>query len=146
MRFTEIDLQIEAIMWFGVDKNGYIFVCHSSWLPNIPEFVCNNKEETEFLDKYFMKYLEMKDDDWGESNFYIEKGISYFDGIIEEIPPDKDFELYPYWYRQLGEVKNPLHFAQLPKKIQKIMNFHRMDIDITKTKYFYVEKAKFDNN
>ena len=84
----------------------------------------------------------MKDDDWGESNFYIEKGISYVDGIIEEIPPDKDFELSPYWYRQLGEVKNPLHFDQLPKKIQKIMNFHRMDIDITKTKYFYVEKSK----
>ena len=136
MRFTEIDLQIEAIMWFGVDKNGYIFVCHSSWLPNIPEFVCNNKEETEFLDKYFMKYLEMKDDDWGYPPVLSEKALYSFGGIVEDEPESKeDFKTHPYWYKKWGGAQNPLHFDQLPKKIQKIMDSHRIDVDITKTDY-----------
>ena len=143
MRYDEVDLQVQAVMWYGVDKNGYIFVCHSSWMPNIPEFVCRSKEETECLENYFMEYIGISEYDWGEVDFYIEKGISYFDVITDDIPPiDKDFATYPYWYREWIHGKSPLlHFDQLPKNIQEIMDSHRIDIDITKDKYFYVEDA-----
>lgn len=34
MEYTEIDLQIEDIMWFSVDKNGYVLECSfkSGWI------------------------------------------------------------------------------------------------------------------
>ena len=55
MRYTEIDLQIEDIMWFGIDLNGYIFSCTTAGAANVPEFVCKSKEQTEFLADYFIE-------------------------------------------------------------------------------------------
>ena len=49
MRISIIDLQCEDIMWFGVDKNNYIFECTSAGCGNVPEFVCCSKENTNKL-------------------------------------------------------------------------------------------------
>ena len=50
MRITEIDLQCEDIMWFGVDNQNHIFACTSAGCGNVPEFVCKSKENTTFLE------------------------------------------------------------------------------------------------
>ncbi len=142
MRFDEGDLCCWNITWFGVDKNGYIFECISEVSANVPEFVCKSQEETEFLEEYLMEYLGIDEDDWGYPPVLSEKGLYSFGGIVEDEPESKeDFKTHPYWYKKWGESNNPLHFDQLPKKIQKIMDSHRIDVDITKTDYLYVEDA-----
>ena len=35
MRYEIIDLQIEDIMWFGIDNNGYIFECTSGGIGKV---------------------------------------------------------------------------------------------------------------
>lgn len=47
MRITEIDLQCEDIMWFGIDN--HIFECTSAGCGNVPEFVCESKKNTKIL-------------------------------------------------------------------------------------------------
>lgn len=142
MRFDEGDLCCWNITWFGVDKNGYIFECISEVFANVPEFVCKSQEETEFLEESLMEYLGIDEDDWGYPPVLSEKGLYSFGGIVEDDPESKeDFETHPYWYKKWGEAKNPLHFDRLPKNIQKIMDSHRIEVDITKTDYLYVEHA-----
>lgn len=47
MRITEIDLQCEDIMWFGIDSHNHIFGCTSAGCGNVPEFVCKSKQNTD---------------------------------------------------------------------------------------------------
>ncbi|MBD5101435.1 MAG: hypothetical protein HDT27_01825, partial [Subdoligranulum sp.] len=58
VRYTDIDLQIWDILWFAVDKNGYIGAFTSGGSNVVPEFVCCSKEETEILENYFSEYLK----------------------------------------------------------------------------------------
>ena len=62
MRYTEIDLQIEDVMWFGIDRNGFVISCTTAGIGNVPEFVCRSKEETEKLYDFFSAKLSDKAD------------------------------------------------------------------------------------
>lgn len=53
MRYTEIDLQCEEIMWFGIDNNGCIFMCATGGCGNVPEFICKSKENVGILEEFF---------------------------------------------------------------------------------------------
>lgn len=144
MRLTEIDLQIQNTIWFGVDKNGYIFICISEVMARIPEFVCKSKEETNLLKKYFFKILGIDSKkDFDNDLILSQKGLFCFHGIVESIPKDEDFDTHPYWYRKSKEFspKSPLHFDQLPKNIQEIMDSHRVDVDVFHDVYMNVEHA-----
>lgn len=44
MKYSEIDLQIEDIMWFAIDKQNYILAFTLGGYGNIPKFVCRSKE------------------------------------------------------------------------------------------------------
>ena len=57
MRITEIDLQCEDIMWFGIDINGVVFECTSGGIGCVPSFVCESKETTEMLEDFFLTRL-----------------------------------------------------------------------------------------
>lgn len=59
MRFSEIDLQCEDIMWFAVDENNAVVAFTSGGCGNIPEFVCCSREETEALENFFMNEAEI---------------------------------------------------------------------------------------
>ena len=39
MKYTEIELQYEDIMWFGVDRNGVVFECTSGGVGCVPLFL-----------------------------------------------------------------------------------------------------------
>lgn len=58
MRYSVFDLQVEDIMWFGMDTNGMIFACTSAGCANVPEFVCESREINELLCDFFMNKLE----------------------------------------------------------------------------------------
>ena len=53
MRFSEIDLQIEDLMWFGVDTQGCIVEFTTGGSANVPEFVCRSREDAETLENCF---------------------------------------------------------------------------------------------
>lgn len=55
MRYTEIDLEIEDVMWFAIDQRGHIGCFTSGGHGNIPEFVCRSREDNEAICDYFME-------------------------------------------------------------------------------------------
>jgi len=99
----------------------------------------NNGIVSDEIREIFKNYLP-------ESN-YIElalKGITPFE-ILDGLTPlqDGEFKKHPYHYRKVIEPTSILntkllHFNQLPENIQKIMNSHRVDIDVQKNDYFYI--------
>lgn len=141
MRFSKVDLQCEDIMWFGVDKNEYIFACTSGGIGNIPEFVCKSKEETERLRNFFTDSLPTKtkgqllipEEDTllcQDGMNLAKKGIYCFD-----VSDDGDE------YVKISEPCVPLKIYELPQKIQKLMNKHFVDINISEKNTFSVEHA-----
>ncbi len=46
MTYSEIDLQCEDLLWFGVDRAGRVFCCTTAGQGNVPPFVCRSREET----------------------------------------------------------------------------------------------------
>ena len=143
-RICEDDISCSNIRWYGVDKNGYIFSCTTAnGSYNIPEFACCDSEETVFLDRFFIFKFDKKTDVPNFQSIPPEldlKGITCFDTLIEDFDSgnEKEFNKYPYWYKKISQPNELLHFDQLPKNIQKLMNSHRMDIDIQKEDYFFV--------
>lgn len=58
MKYTELDLQIEDIMWFGIDKNGLIFEATTGGCANFSAFAINSKEDNEQLIDYLLNLSE----------------------------------------------------------------------------------------
>lgn len=143
MRITEIDLQCEDIMWFGVDNRNHIFECTSAGYGNVPEFVCQSRENTEALSMYFMDELDRFTDTklfvkYDETNQLLSdciqlscKGIYCFD-ICEEDEQQ---------YTKITEPLEPLSYDVLPQKIRDILADNRVDIDVMKVKNICVEHA-----
>ena len=143
MRITEIDLQCEDIMWFGIDNQNHIFECTSAGCGNVPEFVCKNKENTEMLSEYFMEELN----EFTQEKLLVEcvdtnqllkdcirlsrKGIYCYD-IYE-----KDEQQYV----KIVEPVEPLYYDKLPQKIQEIFNDNRVSINVAVDSIINVEHA-----
>lgn len=143
MRITEIDLQCEDIMWFGIDIQNHIFGCASAGCGNVPEFVCQSKENTEALLKFFMDELK----EFTQAKLLVEyidtnqllkdciqlsrKGIYCFDVYREN----------EQQYAKIVEPVEPLKYDMLPQKIKDIFFDNKVAIDVVKEKIIGVRHA-----
>lgn len=143
MRITEIDLQCEDIMWFGIDNKNHVFECTSAGCGNVPEFVCQSRENTEILTIFFMDELC----EFTQAKLLVEyldanpllndcirlsrKGIYCFDMY-------KDNEQQ---YEKIAEPVEPLNYDMLPQKIKDIFAVNRVNIDVMREKIISVKHA-----
>ena len=145
MRYTEIDLQIEDIMWFGIDLNCYIFSCTTAGTANVPEFVCKSKEQTEFLADYFIEKLEKTTAETLETPYIdnplmndavllAQKGVFVFDAVTNNIEHNGE-------YGKIVSPKTPIQYVALPDDIKKLLQDHIVPVDAAKEKYICVKHA-----
>ena len=143
MRITEIDLQCEDIMWFGIDSHNHIFECTSAGCGNVPEFVCKSKEVTEKMLEFFMNELN----EFTEENLLVEyvntnqllkdcirlsrRGIYCFDIYREN----------EQQYVKIVEPVRPLDYDELPQRIKDVFSDNRVDVDVMTQKIINVDHA-----
>ncbi|MDD6385771.1 hypothetical protein [Lactobacillus equicursoris] len=141
MRYSEVDLQIEDIMWFGIDVQGHIIAFTSGGYGCVPEFVCRSKEETQKIENFFMNELQRSTSgklllaDNGskltkDAILLAEKGVFSYD-------VSKDGSRY----NKIAVPKRPLNLNLLPKRIQNVIRDHKVDTNAEKSKYVIVEHA-----
>lgn len=144
MRYTEIDLQIEDIMWFGIDRNGFVISCTTAGIGNVPEFVCRSKEETEKLNNFFSAKLSDKADYSlhvkkenneliNESIALAKKGIFCFDAVVDDAHYGE--------YKKISSPSTPLSYRTLPLEIQNIIGDHQIDIDVMQSSVLSIPHA-----
>ena len=130
MRYTEIDLQCEDIMWFGVDANGHILAFTSGGCGGVPEFVCRSKEETEQLEKFFLEEAVPSSEGCmkipadgtplsDDARMLSQKGLFIYDVSFDEGHTDE--------YALIAEPVTPLHINNLPKNIAVILRDHMIE-------------------
>ena len=144
MRYTEIDLQIEDVMWFGIDRNGFVISCTTAGIGNVPEFVCRSKEETEKLYDFFSAKLSDKadyslnvkkeDNDLiNEAIALAKKGVFCFDAVVDDNHYGE--------YRKISSPNTPLSYRTLPLEIQNIIGDHQIDIDVIQSNMLSIPHA-----
>ncbi len=144
MRYSEIELQCEDIMWFGVDSNGRIFTCVSAGIGCVPEFVCRSREESETLLEYFTETLSVSTEGnravGQQNNPLIEeclmlssKGLYCFDVDTTEI--------YGDFYRKVSYPTRELLLSDLPEHIKDILSDHIVSADVSITDKLTVPHA-----
>ena len=141
MKYTEMELQCNDIMWFGIDRNGIVFEATSGGCANVPAFVIESKEETETLRDYFLNlpegnsesiFLEKLDPDYpaySDCLSLTKNGITCFD------VSDEDENAY----KKIAISKTPLKIESLPVNIQNILVTHKIDIDVLDSMFLSVE-------
>lgn len=145
MRYSAFDLQIEDIMWFGIDAKGMIFACTSAGCANVPEFICESREINEQICDYFMNKLERITTEVLETSYennvlindavkLSQKGIFCFDAVINDVTHANE-------YIRISSPSVPLSFEDLPDFIKNIFKDHVVNVDIAKTKYLQVKHA-----
>ena len=144
MRYSEIDLQTEDIMWFAVDNLNHVLAFTSGGCGNVPEFICRSKEDTELLETFFMEKLSKStegvlfvDSDGSplaeDSLNLAEKGIYSYDVSFEDEHKDE--------YVRIAAPKVPLQVEQLPDEIRKILMDHKIAANAATDKYLRVKHA-----
>lgn len=144
MKYSEIDLQCEDIMWFGVDKNGYVFECTTGGIGCVPAFVCESREETEHLADFFLDTLVQKTignllvDENGsplavDCKTLSSKGVFCFDVAVDDNRPDE--------YKKVSFPQDPLRISELPDDIKRELSSHLVDLDVSKQDYIRVQHA-----
>lgn len=139
MRITSIDLQCEDIIWFAIDKNGYVLEFTSGGIGNVPEFICADRETNELLVDFFMNTLEAttsenlivdyEDNDlMNDAIILSRKGIYCFDARRDS-------------YDKICFPTIPLSLEKLPKEIQKIMENRCIDADAVTSRTIHVSHA-----
>lgn len=134
MRYSEIDLQCEDIIWFGIDSNERIFACFSGGIGCVPEFVCRSREETELLLDYFtdtqpaftkgnLHILQNNNSLIEDCLSFSSKGVYCFDVDTEET--------YGDFYRKVSHPDKELYLSDLPEKIRDIMADHAINVDVS---------------
>ena len=134
MRYSEIDLQSEDIMWFGVDSNGRIFACVSGGIGCVPEFVCRSREENESLLEFFTERLPISTEGkrYGsqKSNTLIEeclllssKGLYCFDVDTYETCGD--------YYMKITYPKVEVLLSDLPVYVRELLADHTINADVS---------------
>ena len=145
MRYTEIDLQINDIMWFGIDMDGFIFTCTTAGTANVPEFVRMSKEQTELLADFFMEKLETTTEEILETPYIdnalindaiilSKKGLFVFDAVPDDLAHEGD-------YIRISSPQTPIQFTKLPDEIQNLLRGHIVSVDVAKEKYIRIEHA-----
>lgn len=143
MRITEIDLQCEDIMWFGVDTIGNIFECTSAGYGNVPEYVCRSREETNKLVDFFTQTLTKST----EYTLLIPRDDSQ---LIDDITELSSKGIYCYdmadhdneeIYTRVSIPIKPINISELPQDIKDILADHFYNSDITNCSTISVKHA-----
>ena len=144
MRYSEIDLQCEDIMWFGVDKKGHIIAFTSGGCGCVPDYVCRSKEETNQLEEFFMEKLSISSDFrlevpdnenqlTDDAQLLSKKGIYVYDVSFEDNHADE--------YSIISSPTSPIVIESLPENIITILQDHVIEKQIAGTKYIKVKHA-----
>ena len=145
MRITMIDLQCEDIMWFAVDIHGRIFACTSAGEGNVPEFVCENRENVDFLEDFFLNELQINTKEQyclpaNKKNQLVcdfislsGKGIYCFDSYVDDAMQRK--------YKKITTPANHISLDELPPKIKLLLAKNRIDVDVDISEYIVVPHA-----
>ncbi len=145
MKYSVFDLQIEDIMWFGIDTNGMIFACTTAGCANVPGFVCESREINEQICDFFMNKLKRTGTEILETSYednslindaikLSQRGIFCFDAVIDDVAHANE-------YVRISSPSNPLRFEELPDSIKSVFMNHIVNVDITSTKYLHVNHA-----
>lgn len=133
MIITDLDLQIEDIEWYGVDKNGRIAQFMSGGSFAVPEFVRESRENLEIVSHFFEKYNQTISE-----TVLFNKNIEYpRKEFIEECKyiSQKGIYCYDIWHKSefMNEyiyVCKPslaLAITDLPQDIQSVLSRYRME-------------------
>lgn len=140
MKYTEIDLQIEDLMWFGIDKNGLVFEATSGGCTSVPDFVVASREINERLNDYFLKLpegtadaifiekLEPSTPAYEDCLLLTKNGITCFD--MDDDNGDS--------YKKITETSAPKKVDELPDDIKQIMSFRKIEVDVLAESKLYV--------
>lgn len=142
MRFSTMELQYLDILWFAIDTKGNIATFTSAGESFVPEFVCRSKEETDYLEDYFLNQLNestdymlcSEDSDntlMNDFKLLANKGLFCYDSCNSL---ESDYSLCSY-------PKSPINVNNLPIEVKKILLEHTLKIDFMKEKYLNIEKA-----
>lgn len=132
MRYTEIELQCEDLLWFAVDMNGDIIAFTTGGAGCVPEFVASSKENTEALIKYFNKLKTNSND---SDNEFAAKGLFYFDVSYEDNYGDS--------YIKVATPSTPLNISNLPNNIQELLKNNKLEINANSSSIIKVKHAYF---
>ena len=145
MRITELETQYTDIMWFAVDKLGNIIECTSGIYGNVPEFVCMSKENTDFLENYFINILEkstdaiiLKDESFGtalldDCKELSQKGLYCFDAY--------NGREHREYYTKISEPVVSLKLEKLPNDIQNLLKNNILDEVVSEINVLNVKNA-----
>ena len=144
MKYSEIDLQCEDILWVGVDDNDNIMAFTSGGYGNVPDFVCSSREETKQLEEFFMTVLapssvghlliDKSVSPLSEDSLILaQKGLFCFD-VSFNSDHDRDYEKIAY-------PETPITLQQLPDPIKSILSSHRLEANAGQDSFIKVVHA-----
>ena len=144
MRYSEIDLQCEDIIWFGIDTNERIIACFSGGIGCVPEFICRSREETETLLDYFTDsqpvFTEGKLYNVQGSDPLVEDCLTFSSKGLYCFDIDTD-ETYGDFYRKTSYPVKALFLSDLPENIKEILDDHTINADVSLTDKIVVPHA-----
>ena len=145
MRITELETQYTDIMWFAVDKSGNIIECTSGIYGNVPEFVCMSKENTDFLENYFLNILKKSTD------AIILKDVSFGTALLDDCKELSQKGLYCFdsyngkehreYYTKISEPAIALKLENLPIYIQNLLKNNILNEVVSEVDVLRVEHA-----
>lgn len=134
MKITKQEIEFEDIMWLALDKHGKILVCTSGVYGNIPEFICESRENVNILIDFFVNKLKesteaviLRSNNFGkelleECKKLSNKGLFCFDAY--------DGINHTSTYTKISIPKKALNISDLPTDIQKIIEKNQLDINV----------------
>ena len=132
MKYTEIELQCEDLLWFAVDNNELIISFTTGGIGCVPEFIINSKENTLALQKFFLEEFA-SDINGNDDSALSEKGIYCFDVDYNDN--------YGNSYKIISEPNKPIHLKDLPYDIQKVLKNNYIDVDVCDEKRIIIKHS-----
>ena len=144
MTYSEIDLQCEDLLWFGVDRGGRVFCCTTGGQGNVPPFVCRSREGTELLADFFLDRLpesteenlliDRRDTPQAEEAVSLSrKGVCCYD-ILDVRDPAKGYGLIAF-------PSEAITLDRLPEQIRRVLSDHAVDADVPAERVIRVPHA-----
>lgn len=123
------------IEWYGIDRKGNMGVFCSGGVGNVPEFVCQNAEETDLLIKWFdqlekstrgLVHHKMAGYAVQVAKVFSEKGLYYFDSDDGTKFGECNCNAY---YTKVASPEIPLKYDCLPAEVKVWLSSHFLDVD-----------------
>ena len=130
MKYSEIELQCEDLLWFGLDNNNYIISFTTGGIGCVPDFVCNSKEETLELQDFFLNHFDNNSSKNSESLSL--KGLFCFDVNYDDNGNS---------YIKKETPNKPILLDELPETIKTKLVNNRISIDVTSVDKIIVKHA-----